>query len=112
MGILDSIDTKCYKPTPEITKKIPKNVCVISYVNKGLDKINIQKIIRSQEIIKNLPTKLQSREYNPMVTYKLGPTIRNKIFNYKNTVENIKIEENGTVKLPECECATSEFTFR
>ena len=108
--ILDSIDTKCYKPTPEITKKIPKNVCVISYVNKGLDKINIQKIIRSQEIIKNLPTKLQSREYNPMVTYKLGPTIRNKIFNYKNTVENIKIEENGTVKLPECECATSEFT--
>ena len=108
--ILDSIDTKLYKPTPKIVKIIPKNVCVISFANKGLEKINIQKIIRSQEIINYLPINLQSKEHNPMVTYKLGSTTKNKIFNYKHTVENIRTEENGTVKLPECECSTSEFT--
>ena len=45
-----------------------------------------------------------------MVTYKLRNPIRNKIFNYKETVQSIKFE-NGEVSLDQylCECSGSEF---
>ena len=108
--ILDIIDTKLYRPpTVKEKKKAPKNICVLSFVNKGLEEINLSKIVRSQEVIDLLPEKLRSEEEIPMITYKLRNPIRNKIFNYKETVQSIKFE-NGEVSLDQylCECSGSE----
>ena len=108
--ILDIIDTKLYKPTEEVKiKKIPNNICVIPFVNKGLDDINIQKIIKDKETIKSLPEKLRTREHTPLISYKLGPTIRNKIFNYKETIENIEVDHNNQIQLERCDCKNSKF---
>ena len=41
--------------------------------------------------------------------YKLGPSIRNNIFNYKETVQAIVIDEDASVVLPDCDCQFSEF---
>ena len=70
--ILDIMDTKLYKPpTVKEKKKAPKNICVLPFVNIGLEKINLSKIIRSPELINLLPEKLHSEEEIPVLTYKL-----------------------------------------
>ena len=51
--------------------------------NKGLEFIRISSIINHPS---NLPIQLQPKENTPVVTYKLGSTIRNKILNYKVTI--------------------------
>ena len=108
--ILDIIDSKLYIPMKAKEKKIPKVVCVVKYVNKGLDDINLQRIFNNTVIADNLPDSIRHSDYKPIVTYKLVSTIRNKIFNYKDTINNINIE-NGTLKnyASDCECSTSKF---
>ena len=104
--ILDLIDTKIYKvPDLTVNKIAPRNICVIKYVNKGLDIINMQKVMKDKEIMECMPVELRERENVPLISYKLGPTIRNKLFNYKETVENITLDKNDI----NCNCHNSEY---
>ncbi|WP_456235821.1 hypothetical protein [Soonwooa purpurea] len=107
--ILDIIDTKLYKPPIIKNKYIKRNVCVVDYENKGLDDINLAKIFRNREIVQMLPNKLLMEDNIPLVTYRLGPTIRNKIFNYKETVESIMVSNVDCINIPECDCLNSQF---
>ena len=54
---------------------------------------------------------MQSDENIPMVTYKLNNTVRNKIFNYKQTVEDIRVDEevSFTLNTDLCKCKESKF---
>ena len=48
-----------YNPAAPKTNKIkPKNLINIQFVNKGMDMINITKIINDENVKENLPTKL------------------------------------------------------
>ena len=105
--ILDIIDTKLFKVPIEKVKNIPRNVCVVYYENKGLDDINLSKILNCQEVLINLPKEMEAKENNPIITYRLSSTIRNKIFNYKQTLESLNININGEINIPPCECQTS-----
>ena len=87
--ICDIIDTKLYKP-PIIKdpKKAPKFVCIVNFINKGMDNIGLAKIINKPEIFDKLPDKFKRNEDEKIcVTYRLAKPIRNKIFNYKETVK-------------------------
>ena len=55
-----------------------------------------------------MPYKLRDTDHVPLITYKLEPTIRNKIFNHKETIANINIVEDNRITLPECECKNSK----
>ena len=61
--ICDVIDCKLYKP-PIIKKaKIaPKFVCVVKFINKGMDYISLSKIINKPEIFQKLPDKIKSED--------------------------------------------------
>ena len=114
--ILDIIDTKFVKnvcQTNSTNKSPPKNVCVVHFVNKGIDDIHLSSIFRSTVVINSLPEKLREEEEIPVVTVKLDPPIRNKILNYKQTVKDLDIrQEDGKFfvhDLPECECSQSLF---
>ena len=74
-----------------------------------MDNINLPKIVKTPEIVELLPEKLKPEDAQPRITYKLGPSIRNKIFNYKETVESIIVEENVCKSLKACECESSTF---
>ena len=110
--ILDIIDTKIYKP-PIIKEKRPPAIFTlpIKYVNKGLDFIKIRSIIKSDDVTSLLPNCFSEDERVPSVLHKLEPTIRNKIFNYRQTV----IDINGTdmqtygTGIKECSCSDSPF---
>ena len=58
-----------------------------------------------------LHLKLQNKEDIPVVTYKVGSTVRNKILNYKDTVNSIFLEEDGpfTMNSSSCDCENSQF---
>ena len=106
--ILDIIDTKLYKPpSPKKIKVPPKNVCVVSFVNKGIDHLNLPSIFKSPDVTSLLPEFMQPEDDHPMVTMKLTKPIRNKILNYKETVLSIDTE---TIFAPsECNCKDSTF---
>ena len=90
-------------------KKSPSHILSIFFHNKGLEFIQLKSILRKPSVISKLPEKLQ--EDSPSIVYSLTPTIRNKIFNYKDTVESINtddIETFGT-NLPSCQCQNSPF---
>ena len=108
--ILDIIDTKIYKPLP-VKDKIPQPrfKLRILFVNKGLDFIKIRKIIKSDEVTSLLPSCIADKDRIPSVLHKLEPTIRNKIFNYRQTVEAIDFSDPSTFRDMECDCANSPF---
>ena len=55
-----------------------------------------------------MPDKIKSEDDNKIcVTYRLGNPIRNKIFNYKETVESISVQDPPN--LSTCSCNQSEF---
>ena len=112
--IVDIIDTKLFVPEPTVVKRsAPKNICIVQFANKGMDDIRLPKIFRMAEVKTLLPELLQSDEDIPTVTMKLTQPIRNKILNYKATVQSINIvkEQDGFViqNLPPCDCEHSPF---
>ena len=112
--ILDIIDSKFFnKKADDIDgkKKVPVNVCVIDFVNKGIDYLHLNRIFRSDAVKNALPDYLKSQDLIPTVTMKLINPIRNKIFNYKDTINSINIEANSKtlINIHECDCANSPF---
>ena len=107
---LDIIKSKIGKPpSHRVSKKAaPTNRCHISFNNKALDFININSILRSNDVVNTLPTNLRSD--SPTVVYQLTDTIRSKLFNYKEFVQSIDVDaflaDNSI--LP-CDCEHSSF---
>ena len=107
--IVDTFLTKVYKK-PEVKKKSPKHILPIFFDNKGLEHIKLSSILHDDDVVKLLPQSLQKDEV-PSVVYSLGTTVRNKIFNYKETVSSINtddLETHGT-GITSCDCHESEF---
>ena len=82
----------------------------VDFVNKGLDLIKISSILHDQDVIDSLPDNLKTDEV-PSVVYRLTKTIRNKIFNYKQTVAYINTDDNDTfgTGLDSCQCENSPY---
>jgi len=108
--VIDVFFTKCYKETNSVAKKAPKYILPIFFHNKGLELINLKKILRNHDVIFKLPKMLQAED-PPSIVYSLSSTIRNKLFNYKDTVNNINIDDQLTygTNLINCECHKSSF---
>ena len=110
--ILDIISTKLYKPSPQKKlKKAPENLCVVDFSSKALEYISLPSIFRNPEIVKLLPEHLRDPEKIPVVTYRLGKTIRNKVLNFKETISSLTLESDNinVVETMVCDCLNSSF---
>ena len=86
------IESKTYKPlTLKSKKKPPKNVRSIFFENKGVEFINIARILCDPDIVKSLPSSSVKFPI-PMVTYKLTPPISTKFFNFNKFVNNLDLD--------------------
>ena len=110
---IDTFFTKTFKNKRTKNKHTPKSLLPIFFHNKGLDFINLNKILRTPHVVSLLPNKLQEVD-PPAVVYNLSSTIRNKIFNYKQTVSDIDIHDTATygTDLPSCDCHNSPFVVQ
>ena len=89
---LDIIETKLYiLPKSKKVKSIPKNKMCIPFMNKALDFINLPKILRSSDVLKNTPHVLELEDM-PMVIYSLCEPIRSSILNYKQFVKQLDLD--------------------
>ena len=109
--IIDIIDSKFYKPYSKKHKKLPKYTCLVDFHNKAIESVRLNSILKLPDVIHLLPAEMRVEDDVPMVTYKLSATVRNKIFNYKKTVEEIYINEeaNLTSYSDYCQCSNSMF---
>ena len=108
--LIDIYFTKVYIEEKCKIKKAPKHILPIFFHNKGLEFIQLKKILRNSEVISKLPDQIRSED-PPSIVYNLSSTIRSKIFNYKETVNDIDINDQLTygTKLPNCDCQYSPF---
>ena len=91
--VVDIIETKLFKKPKEIIRKsIPKYRPNLTSKSKAFGFINLPKILRSKEVCNNLPSNFDISNIL-MVVYNLNPSITMTLFNYKQFVLHVDIDE-------------------
>ena len=88
-------------------KKPNYNSITMKYMNRGMEKIGINSVLKEEEIVSSLPKSIKNKD-PPVVTYQLTQPIRKHIFNYKETSEKFN---SNTWKSNSytCNCKNSKF---
>ena len=81
----------------------------IPFANKGIDAINISNILNRKEVVKEIPPYFKNQSV-PIVSYSYTNSIGRKIFNYKEALQDINIEEYLKNPLT-CDCSHSPFQY-
>ena len=66
-------------------------MCGIFFENKGVEFINIPRILRDPDIVKSL-SESPVKFHIPVVTYKLTPPISTNFFNFNTFVNNLNLD--------------------
>ena len=109
--VVDTFFTKVFKEQPpKKSKPRPKYILPLYFENKGLQFIRLSSILHEDDVNSKLPNQFREDD-SPAVVYSLTNTIRNKILNYKDTVNNIDINDAETfgTGLHTCNCSSSDF---
>ena len=82
-------------------------MCSIFFEKKGVEFINIDRVLRDPDIVKSLPSS-SAKFPMPMVTCKLTPAISTKFFNFRKFVNSLDLDLflTNTDSLP-CKCNNS-----
>ena len=107
---LDLIESRIYNPpAPKNTKTKPKNLIKLHFVNKGMDIINISKIINNKNVTKSLSAQFNKIEQISTV-YTLTKTIRSKISNHKKFIKTLDTKDIlHNMNNLRCNCTASPF---
>ena len=108
---LDLIESRIFNPpASKTTKTKPKSIIKLHFLNKGMDMINISKIIHDKNVEKNLPTQFNKTE-QILTVYTLTKKTRSKIFNHKEFIKTLDTKNilDNMNDLP-CNCTLSPFT--
>lgn len=77
---------------------------VLSFVNKGIEKIGVERILREKKIVSLVP---KSFRLAPLLSYRYNKPIRNRIFNYQKALKCIDRAD----RLP-CVCHQLNHSFK
>ena len=77
----------------------------LTFINKGIEMINLGRILNDPAIRDAFPLE---RSNNPMIVYKYTKPVRNKIVNYRQTVQSAICDEWMT-NVGRCDCQYSPF---
>ena len=103
--ISDLAKWKLYRAHSNVkTKKKIGIPFVVQYSNHWIEIINLNGMINSPELIETIPRDAQKKL--PTVVMKLKPTVRGRIFNYKEVVADYTMGQEEDM---ECECDNSRF---
>jgi hypothetical protein len=65
----------------------------IPFINKGIDFIDFQSILRNKNVMNSIPAYFKNLE-PPIICYKYNKSTRGIIFNYNKIVSDLKIKDN------------------
>ena len=104
--IYDVASFRLFKPVrSEPLHDINRKFLHIPFANKGIDAINISNILNRKEVVKEIPPYFKNQSV-PIVSYSYTNNIGRKIFNYKEALKDINIEEYLKDPLT-CDCSHS-----
>ena len=111
LALQDRIESRFFRnENLSQTKRMHSKVKInIFFENKGIEMINLSKILRNKSVLNNMPSELSVSDI-PMITYSLKNPIRSKIFNHKKFAQHLDIEEflANRNSIP-CACENSPF---
>ena len=81
---------------------------IVQYHNKGIEMLQLPKILNSKCVRDTVPTFLSHRK-PPRVSYSYTKTISGKLFNHKRVVEELDFEV-GTEDM-QCDCSTCKYCY-
>ena len=112
LAVQDVINFKLFYVEPQKIKSKSNLVLNVPFSNKGTEMINLSKVLHSPILSSSFPPNLpKSAKYvAPTVVYKLGETIYSKLFNYKQFIKDLNLNDflNDRGTIP-CECSNSNF---
>ena len=107
--ILELIDTNIHKVKEKrVPKKKPECIVKVYFDNKGIQMINLGRILRQPNVDLKLPNLGTSPSETLIIVYKLCPTICSIVFNYKETIQDLNTEE-WMKNNQSCDCSTNKF---
>ena len=108
--IIDIIESKLYKPPKDKPARGScKSVCKVYFDNKGIELINLPRILRDNSLAETLPS-TPTKFSIPMVAYKLQNPIGSEIFNFNKFVKNLDVDAFlGDENTLPCNCDNSPF---
>ena len=100
----------CLKLQDDSAKKdkLKRDFMNVLFHNKGLDMINLPKLLNSTVVMKSVPDFLDDPT-PPIVSYTYTKTISSKIFNDKKVMEDLDMNI-GTQDM-KCNCSSSAFKY-
>jgi hypothetical protein len=108
--ICDVASFRLFKPVrSESLHDNNRKIFHIPFASKGIDAINISNILDRKEVVKEIPPYLTNQSV-PIVPYSYTNSIGRIIFNYKETLQDINIEEYLKNPLT-CDCSHSPFQY-
>ena len=107
-------DMVCHRCRDTPRQQKPKSFIKVHFHNKGIEMINLAGILRSKVVRDTIPVFFSDKD-PPVVSYKYSSTIRAKLFNHKQTVDqikfkNCKLDSDGFDGA--CDCKISEYFYR
>ena len=80
----------------------------VPFHNKGIEMIKLSQIVYSKPVKKTITSFIQNQT-PPTISYSYTKTIAGRIFNFKQSIEDLDFEE-GTTKFS-CDCHVSDFRY-
>ena len=109
-AILDMINSKYSKGSGKqsASKLQPKVIFPAFFRHKIIQDLGLSRIFRDESLLEALPKNVTLK--NPTIVYRLGKTIRGKIFNYRQTLANLDVDDFiANYDNLQCGCDTSKF---
>ena len=108
--ILEISHYRLFKPVKsDVLAEKPKHVMKIKFLHKGIDAINLPRLLRSQSVMDKIPAYFKDKE-PPIISYQYTNTVANKLFNFSSTLSNLDIT-NYLSNPQHCQCNTSKFCY-
>ena len=105
--IIQSYTQHILRPHIDDTSDHKRHFLKISYLNKGIDFIDLAGIFKDRRVSDKIPKYFKNSE-TPMICYKYKKATRCLLFNYNKIVSDLNI----TTSTPtQCDCSTSKFCY-
>ena len=108
--ILDIANYRLFRPVRNgVPGEKPKHFMKIKFLNKAVDSINIQALLRSTSVIDKIPVYFRDKE-PPILSYEYTSTVASKIFNFAPALSILNVSEY--LSNPQtCQCKEFKFCF-
>jgi hypothetical protein len=108
--VLDIAGHRLFTPVDIKKDEIDKRSFLkLSHANKGLDGINLGKILHHKSVKSKIPPYVKDQSV-PIISYTYAIPIPSNIFNHKHVLHDLNIDDFKS-KPPGCTCASSPFIY-